>query len=253
VAVLVARRERLRELLPYWRQGLYLAFFGIIGDQILFLFGLKNTTASHGALMYILVPVLVAVFAHFMIGERIGWIRIAGIALSFAGAFLLVSEEGLTFESRYLAGDLMVLGAAVCWSLYVVLSKPVVEKLGTSRTMGLLFIFALPLSLPLTIPGALAQPWGRVTQTGIASVAYIIIGGTFLGYLCYQFALKKLPASAVAPFSYTVPIVVGAFSVPLLGEAFSPRFFSAAALIFAGIILAQLRRRRRAIPSAMDT
>ena len=222
VLVLVARREKIRELLPYWREGLYLGLFAVVGDQILFLFGLKYTTASHGSLMYILVPIFVAVFAHFFIGERIGWIRIAGIVIAFAGAFLLVSEEGLTFDSSYLAGDLMILGAALCWSLYVVLSKPVVEKLGTSRTMGLVFIFALPMALPLTILPALAQPWDKVSGLGLVSVAYIILGGTFLGYIVYQFALKKLPASAVAPFSYTVPIIVGFFSVPLLGETLSP-------------------------------
>ena len=250
VLVLVARREKIRELLPYWREGLYLALFGIVGDQILFLFGLKYTTASHGSLMYILVPIFVAVFAHFFIDERIGWIRITGIVIAFAGAFILISEEGLTFDSSYLAGDLMVLGAALCWSLYVVLSKPVVEKLGTSRTMGLVFLFALPMAIPLTILPALTQPWGKVSTQGLASVAYIILGGTFLGYIVYQFALKKLPASAVAPFSYVIPIVVSIFSVLLLGETLSPQFFTAAALIFAGLVLAQYRRKSRPIEPA---
>ena len=238
------RGVRIGQLMGHWREALPLAALAILGDQLLFLFGLSHTTTSHAAMMYILVPLVVPILAFFLIGERVGLLRVAGIAVAFCGAFVLVSEEGLTFESRYLAGDLMVLAAAVCWACYVVLSKPLVEKIGAIRTTSLVFILALPLVLPFTLPAALAHDWGRVTPLGAASVASVIVGATFLGYICYLSALKRLPASAVAPFSYTVPIIVAVLSTWLLHEVLTANFYSAAALIFAGLVLVQIGRAR---------
>ncbi len=242
IIVLRAGGERLRGLLPHWRRGLILAILALTGDQLLFLFGLKYTTAAHGALMYSLIPIFVAILAFPLIGERIGLSRIAGIAIAFVGAVILISEGGLTFDSRYLAGDLMMLSAALCWSLYIVLSKPLVERIGAVRTITLVFVIGLPLVLPFTIFPALAQPWHRVTPVGYASVAYIVLGASVVAYLFYQFALKKLPASAVAPAAYATPVLVAIFSVLLLGETLSPAFFVAAALVLTGLIIARKRR-----------
>ena len=242
--LLKLRGQNLALLMRHWREVLPLAALAILGDQLLFLFGLSNTTASHASMMYILVPLVVPLLAFFLIGERVGLLRVLGIIVAFCGAFVLVSEEGLTFESRYLAGDLMVLGAAVCWACYVVLSKPLVEKIGAIRTTSLVFILALPLVLPFTIVPTLTQDWGRVTPLGVASVISVIIGATFLGYIFYLSALKRLPASAVAPFSYTVPIIVAVLSTWLLHERLSTHFFAAAALIFTGLVLVQIGRAR---------
>jgi len=194
-------------------------------------------------MMYSLVPIFTAILAFLLIAERISLPRVIGIGIAFAGALILASEDGLSFESRFLLGDLFVLGAAVCWSLYIVLSKPLVERVGAIGTLTLVITLGIPLALPLTILPAIAQPWREVTPLGYASIAYIVLGGTFAGLLCYQFALKKLPASMVALFSYTIPVIVAVFSVVLLGETLSPVFFAAAALIFAGLLIAHVKRR----------
>ena len=98
-----------------------------------------------------------------------------------------------------------------------------------------------PLALPLTIVPAIAQPWHRVSPLAFASVAYIVLGGTLAAYLCYQFALKKLPASFVAMSAYATPPLVAVFSVLLLGENLSLVFFGSAVLIFAGLLIARAR------------
>jgi len=240
--VLLVRRESPRSLLPYWRQGLPLALLAVTGDMLLFQFALKYTTPAHAALVYVLIPIFVAIMAFLLIGERIGLSRIAGIGIAFVGAVILVSEDGITFESRYLLGDLLMLGAAFCWALYVVLSKPLVERIGATRTITLVLALGLPLALPLTIVPAIAQPWHRVSPLAFASVAYIVLGGTLAGYICYQFALKKLPASFVAMSAYAMPVLVAVFSVLLLRETLSLAFFGSAALIFAGLLIARARR-----------
>lgn len=234
----------LAELLPHWRRGLLLAALAIGGDMALYLYGLKFTTPSHAALMYVLVPLMVLVLARLMLAEPMGLRKVAGITLAMAGALLLATEDGISFESRYLLGDLLVLGAAACWSLYVVLSKPLAERIGSLRTLTLVILLGIPLVAPAAIAPALRQPWGEVSAAALLSVVYVAVGGTFAAYICYQTALRKLPASVVAPFAYTVPVITALLSVLLMGEVLTVMFFVSAALIFAGLALVRLEGKR---------
>ena len=243
LGLLFISRQSLRSILVHWRLGLLLALLNVTGDQLLFLVGLKFTTASHAAMMYALVPIFTAILASVLINEKANLLRIAGIGIAFVGAMILATEDGITFESQYLVGDLCILGAALCWSLYIVLSKPLVMRIGTVQTLSLVFVIGIPLALPLTIISTITQPWHSVTPLAYASVASIILGATFAGMLCYQFALKKLPASVVALFSYTIPVIVAVFSVFLLGETLSPIFYAASSLIFIGLLVARVRKR----------
>lgn len=241
--MLFFQKHPLRPVFSFWRRGIVLALLAVTGDQLLYLYSLKYTTPAHGALMYVLVPIFVAIFATIFIKEKIGLVRLLGILLAFVGAVILASEDGLTFESRFLLGDVMMLGAALCWSLYVVLSKPVVERIGSTGTLTLVFSLGLPLALPFTILPALNQPWDQVTSLGFYSAAYLVLGGTFGAYLCYQSALKHLPASLAAPFAYTQPVLAAAFSVILLRETLSTAFYISAGLILLGLAVATERIR----------
>ena len=81
----------------------------------LFYVGLSNTTASRGTLIANLQPFLVLVLAHFFVpGDRITVRKAVGITLGFVGvASLFVHDEGISDAVR--TGDLIVLGAVVCW------------------------------------------------------------------------------------------------------------------------------------------
>jgi drug/metabolite transporter (DMT)-like permease len=237
LVVFVLRKESFRSLRPYLARGVWLALLAVVGDQLLFLFALKYTTPSHAGVMYSIVPVFTAILAFLFIGERVKRLRVLGIAIAFVGALILATEDGISFESRYLLGDVLMLFAALSWSIYIVVSKPVVESLGTTGTLTLVFLLGLPLALPLTIFPAISQDWAGVSPLGCWSIAYMVFAGTFAAYMFYQAALKRLPASVVAPFSYTAPVSATVFSVLLLEEVLSPLFFIAALLIFSGLVI----------------
>ena len=245
---LVVRRRggSLKALLHNWREAL-LPALGMVASQLFYLIGLNYTSPSHSALMYTLLPVFTAILALVLINDRISAIQTLGIAIAFVGAFILAAEDGLTFESRYLLGDLITLLAVVGWALFTVLSKPLTARIGSINTLMLMFAVGVVLVVPLTIVSAVGQDWAAVSPLAWGGAAYLILCGTLSAYLLYQYSLKRLSAAIVAAFAYSQPVLAALFSVLLGIEVLSIKFYIAAALIIAGLAIAHRKPPRVAL------
>jgi drug/metabolite transporter (DMT)-like permease len=250
--VLRRRGMGLREVLRHWRPALIPAA-GLLISQISYLYGLHFTSPTHSALLYTLLPIFTAIMAYSLISERLRPAQVWGIAIAFVGAFILAGEDGLTLDSRYLLGDLITLVAVVGWAVYTVLSKPLATRIGSIPTLVLMLVMGWPLSLALMAGPAAGQAWGAVSPLAWSGAAFLILLGTFGAYICYQFSLKHLQSSVVAAFSYSQPVLTALFSVALLGEVLTVYFYTAAVLIFAGLMTARYAgRRKRALAPAVQ-
>ena len=104
---------------------------GLLGNvlyQGLFIYGIDGTRAGNAALMLSTVPLIVTVLSVALKHEtisRAGW---AGVVLSISGIVVILwgSSRGLSFGSDTIRGDLIMLGSALAWSVYTVLSSPYV-------------------------------------------------------------------------------------------------------------------------------
>lgn len=249
IIVKLSGRELLSHLRKEWRRVLPLSVLGILINQLCFLWGMKYTTPSHAALMYTLMPIISAIFAVFLIGERINAVRWIGILIAFSGAVLLVTGGKLDFSNKYFLGDLIVLGAVTAFALFVVIAKPVLAQLGVLRTVGITYLLSAAIVPVFCAVPAYNQDWGNVTAIAWGSALYLVLFSTVGAYLCHQYALKRLSATIVAAFAYTQPVIAAFFSVLILGEELTPVFFISAALILTGIIIA--RRRVEGAPATV--
>lgn len=230
IKILQVAREHWKELLP-------LSILGIIIKQIFFLWGLSNTSPSHSALMYTLVPVFTAILAWHLIDEKMNLARWTGIAIAFVGAVLLATDGKFDFEGEYILGDSITMVSVVASGIFAVMAKPVITKIGVFRTLGIIYLFSMPVVPLFCLNSAFEQNWSSISINGWMAAAYLIIAGTVIAYFCHQYALKQLPASVVSSFAYTQPVLAAIFSFLILKENFSPYFFISTLLIFAGLLL----------------
>lgn len=100
-----------RDVLPMFGLGAV----GIAGAQPLLATGVGITTAANSALIFSTAPIW-GMLLGFALGlERPRPRGVAGFALALLGVGLVVSG-GLSFgDENGLAGDLLVLAAAICW------------------------------------------------------------------------------------------------------------------------------------------
>ena len=228
----------------HWKKILPLGILGIVGNQLLFLWGMNYTTPSHSALMFTIMPIFSSIFAMFILAERITFFRWVGITMAFLGAIWLATDGKLDLSSEYLLGDLITMGAVIAFALFLVLAKTVLHEVGVIRTLGVAYILSIPFITVICLPAALEQNWLNISTESWLGALYLIFFGTVIAYLCHQYALKRLPASLVAAFAYSQPILAAIFSVIILGETLPATFFISALLIISGLIIARKKQRQ---------
>ena len=86
-------------------------------------FGLLFTDAARSVLFVYLSPFVVAAGAHFFLkGDRLTFLKIAGLALAFMGIFVVFGGRPKTAKATMLLGDILEITAAVLWgatTLYI--------------------------------------------------------------------------------------------------------------------------------------
>ena len=75
------------------------------------------------------------------------------------------------------------------------------------------------------------------TPRSLPAVLYLVVVGTFVGYVSYVYALKHLPVSIVSLYAYVNPVIAVILGSLILKERFTPRMAVAIAIIFAAMLI----------------
>ncbi|MDL2718060.1 MAG: DMT family transporter [Acidobacteriota bacterium] len=220
------------------RMLIVLSFFGIVANQVLFIFGLSKTTATNATLLTAMTPILTLAVVAVLAGNRPSPRRLLGIPVAFAGLLWLLDVSRLDFGDRTSFGNALILANALSYSIFLVLARGILRRHSAVRVTAAIFRYA---ALPVVLlaltdlvrfrPAALsARAW-----TGIAGT---VILATVVSYALNAWALARTGAATTAMFIYIQPLVAITLAKFVLRESPSPRTAVAAALIFVGIALA---------------
>ncbi len=239
VLLLIARL--MRAPVPQRRYLRPLALYGVLGNtlyQLGFIQGLGLTRAGNAALIMAANPVLTALISHWAGQEQFRLRHWAGILFSALGVGLivLVSGETLGFGSTVL-GDLLVLGAVLCWALYAVGSRPLVHALGAINMTAWTTLFGTVPIVLVGSPALLSQSWSGITPAAWGAVGYASLGAIVTGYLLWARGMRTLGSTRVAIYSNFTPVFAFLVAWPLLGETPTAWQVSGGVLIFLGLYL----------------
>ena len=223
-----------------------LSLLGVIINQVCFVAGLARTTPTHSSLINCSIPVLTLLLALALGRERLSPLKAASILVSLGGVLTLLRVDHLVWD-RMTQGDLITLVNASSFSLFLVLSRPVLRRLDPFVATGVLFFWGAVGLLPLGLPHVLRIEWGTVPAATWAWAAYIVVGATVLAYGLNSFALQRVESSTVALFIFLQPLLAATLDIWLLGAQPTPRLGVSAATIFLGVYLSIRAGRRRAV------
>jgi len=217
----------------------WLAFLGVPLNQFLFLYGLRYTIPSNAALLYATTPVIVLVFSHVALGERLTRLKAAGVVLGFTGVTIVIFERGLSASMDYLFGNMMIFIAVIAWALYTVYGRKMIVRYGPIETSALSLIGGTILFLPAGIFSALHFPFASLTAKHWLGIGYLSIVTSVISYLLWYYALARIEAGKVALFSNFQPLIVTALAVTLLGQTITVPFVVGGCIAIAGVVAAQ--------------
>ena len=217
-----------------------LGLIGVAINQLLFVEGLHRTTPGHSALINTSMPVLVVLIALLMGRERPTPTRLLGIAITMAGVLWLVAPGALASNADATAfrGDLLTTVNSLSYSLFLVVGKPVFARERTLPAAALLLLCGALWLLPVGLPGLVALDWGAIGPRTWLLGAFIVLGPTVGAYALNTFALKRLDSSVVAFFIFLQPLIATTLSIARGYEKPTLRLFIAAAIVFAGVMIA---------------
>ena len=239
-AFVIARRKL---TLPAPRELGYFALLGFLGitfHQWLQVTGLLTARATTTAWIITTIPIFIALLARVMLKERLGWSRIAGIALAAFGVLLVVThgEIDTILRGQFGAhGDFLVLLSAVNWAVFSVLSRKALHTHPATQTMFFVMLF-----------GWLFTSFWFASTPNVHSIVHLSSQAwfsiLFLGIFCSGFAyifwydaLKELNASQVGSLLYLEPLVAVIVAALLLQEELYVAVFVGGAGIIAGVWL----------------
>lgn len=232
------------------RRILLLALLGVSINQVLFIFGLSLTSAVNTSILISAIPVFTLAVAVLLGRERTTPRAVAGMVLAAAGALVLLNAERFEWSSRYFRGDLLILANGLSYSLYLVLSRPMLARYRPLAFTSAVFRWGTAPIVLFAIPALLRFSPREVTPTAWWSLGAVIVFCTVIPYLLNSWALARTEASRVAAYVFLQPVIAATLAILVLGERPGWRTAVAAALIFAGLAvsLRPPRIRARAMP-----
>lgn len=216
-----------------WPLVLALGFVGISLYQLTLGYAMTRISVGAAAVVIALAPGVTAALAAVRLGERISKATMIGLGIAFGGVLLITVGAGR--QVRFEPMTLFALAAVFATSIYFVFQKPLLARTSAvGFTVASIFAGTLGLvPFGLDLPAKIAN----VPAAQLWSVAYLGVGPTIVGYLLWNFALSRAPASKVSSFLYVQPLVASAIAWVCLGQV--PSVLTAIGGLFAigGVVL----------------
>ena len=216
---------------------------GVAINQMLFIKGLTMTTTVHASLLMLITPLLVTVFAFWVLKESFTVFKALGIASGVGGAlFLILQKENSQYANNYLLGDVLIIVNAISYSLYFILVKPLMHTYAPLHVIRWVFTFGFFMILPFAWQDALQIRWPLFQWQHVVALAFIIACGTFLAYFFNAYGIQHIGAATTGSYIYTQPVFAVVIAMIILGESFSWQKGVAAVFIFSGVFMVSYKR-----------
>lgn len=215
------------------------AVTGIVINQLLFVKGLSLTFSIHAALLMLITPILITVFAAWLLKEKLTSNKIIGLFFGIAGASILIgSRHHSNSASDVLLGDTLIIINAISYTFYFILVKPLMTNYKPVDVIRIIFSIGFFVALPFCWSEYKETKWELFGATEWMVLGLIVIGGTFLAYLFNIYGIKKLGASVAGAYIYSQPALGTLIAVLFLNEKIELYKILAAVFIFSGVYLA---------------
>ena len=201
--------------------------------------GERLTTAGTASVVVASAPGMTLAMVVAIGQEQFSRRRAAGLAISFAGVVVVVllgSGERISFANAH--GPLLVLAAPVAFAAYNVIVKPLLPRYGALAVTAAASLIGTAALVPFA-SGATVSRVSHLDAGGVALLLYLGLAATLAGYIAWTRGLRQLEASRTIAYLYGVPVVAIIIGALTLGEHVTVWLGLGAALVVAGVALAQ--------------
>jgi drug/metabolite transporter (DMT)-like permease len=202
-----------------WIPVLVLSLLNFVLSNGLSTWGVKYISAGLGSIMGAIFPLWLVVIGLFSTKGKIPTKAIAGMILGFGGVCIIFYEhlqDFLVADFRF--GIILSLIATWTWAFGTLYTKKQAANFNPYFSLGLQMLIAGALLFTVTNilgirhfqDGSIikyAIPLKQIPWQSWGAIAYLIIFGSLIAFICYLYALQHLPTEQASVYAYINPVV----------------------------------------------
>lgn len=230
------RGARLAVPRDHWRDLVITGLLNMAIFQICMTYGIDLLSAGRTAVIIYTMPMWAALFAVWLLGERLNGWRVGALVAGLVGLAVLLSQD-LSALGNAPLGAALTLVAAVSFGLGTVWMKRRAWRIDAAAIGGWQLIIG---AVPVALIWALFSPptdWAALSGESWFAVAFIALIANALGYFTWFRVVAIYSATASGIASMAVPVVGVFASALLIGEILGWRELVALGLICLALAL----------------
>lgn len=180
-------------------------------------------------------PLIAAIIAYFVLGEKLGRNRILGLSLGFLGILLLAFPGfGNSSSANMPLGTFYILQSALGVAVGNVLFKRLAGRVDPIMGIGWQFFLG---SLPLFLSSALFENTMAVSWDPVFAIALLVLAvlGTSLPFLLWLVMLEKSELTRLNNFTFLTPVFALGIGMLFFAESFTLVMAVGVLLVLAGV------------------
>lgn len=210
--------------------------------------GLRGIDVATAAIAIQMQVPFAAILAAIVFKDKLGWRRLLGMAIAFAGVALIAGEPRFDGNLLPLA---LVIGAALVWSV----ANIQIKALGDEVDVFALSAWVAVLAAPQLFLASWLLEDGQIDALRAAgwiawgSIAYQVVMVTIIGYGIWYWNMRRHPVNQVMPFTLLVPLFGVASGIVFFDERLTWPMIVGSCATLVGVAIIVIRRPRIIAPS----
>jgi drug/metabolite transporter (DMT)-like permease len=227
-----------------WPLFLVAGIAGMAGYNWFVNAGYELVPAGIGTLITMVEPLMIALLASALLGERLTRHVVTGVLMAIAGSIVLLWPQ-ITAGSGQpvpLRGIVYLILCCLGWAIYTIATKPLLSRHDSFTVTAVTMLIAAPVML-----GAASEPLpvlaARLDLRQWLEVCYLVLAAGIGGTMLWNYGIKHLSSTAAGTFLYLIPVVAVTAGALVLDEPVTVYVVAGGLIMLAGVAAAQFGPR----------
>lgn len=173
-------------------------------------------------------------------GKRPDPIKVIGVLIGLAGVALLVMPTGAATSTVDPVGAVVLALGSLSWTIGSLYSRTARQAESPALAIAMQMLVGGSLLLLLSLSVGEWTPALHVTARSAASLLYLIVFGSLIGFSTYMWLLKVASPAAVGTYAYVNPAVAVLLGVLMAGERLPAQAVAAMTVILGGVAMVSI-------------
>lgn len=214
----------------------FAALLGVVLNQGMFMFGLSHTTSADASIVATATPIITMIVAAIYLKEPITNVKVIGVFIGAIGALILIiSCQPIDRHPGNMLGGILCVIAQISFAFYLTVYRNLISKYSPITIAKWLFIYASICFIPFSYADVAAIDFNSFSASLWLRLCYVIVGGTFLAYICLMSSQRFLRPTIVGMYNYIQPLMVVLLAIIIGIDSFDWEKLIAIVLVLGGV------------------